>query len=494
MATRSDSTTCPPRWSSPRRPDRPTWGPDVAKVARALGKPLMPWQQHVLDVALEVNPDTGRLAYREVRLTVPRQSGKTTLILAKNVHRMLRATAFGGRQRLLYTAQTRKKAREKFVDDYIEELKTAKALRGRWRDQLGYGSESIRWSNGSIWGIESNTEKAGHGGTLDVGDIDEAFAQVDSRLEQAMKPAMITRPQPQLWVVSTAGTEMSLYLKDKVDAGRVFAEDGKDTGVAYFEWSADREADPFDPATWWACMPALGHTVTEDAVQADLDGGMSKADFCRAYLNWWMPRVADDQIIPPLEWLACADATSRITGPKVWAIDVSPNGSRASIAVAGPRADGRTHFELVDNEPDSGWTVPRIADLISSHQTARIKVGEHQWRTGVLIDPTGPAGELVPRLKAAGLDPYLVTTRDMGQACGGLQVGVRERTVAHLGQDHLRDALNGASRRDVGDGAWAFARKRSDLDITPIVAAALALHGQRMTEAVPEQAFLAAWR
>ena len=158
----------------------------------------MPWQQQVADVAGEIDPRTGRLMYREVRLTVPRQSGKTTLVLAKNVHRMIDARHFGGRQHLTYVAQTRDKAREKFVDDYIEDLREIPKLRGLWRPRLSNGSESIRWKNGSRWGIESTTEKAGHGSTLDVADIDEAFAQVDARAEQAMKPAMITRPSPQL--------------------------------------------------------------------------------------------------------------------------------------------------------------------------------------------------------------------------------------------------------------------------------------------------------
>jgi phage terminase large subunit-like protein len=44
-----------------------------------LGVDLMPWQRLVLDTALEINPLTKRLAYREVRLTVPRQQGKSTL-------------------------------------------------------------------------------------------------------------------------------------------------------------------------------------------------------------------------------------------------------------------------------------------------------------------------------------------------------------------------------------------------------------------------------
>ena len=41
--------------------------------------------------------------------------------------------------------------------------------------------------------------------------------------------------------------------------------------MCYFEWSAPDDADPFDPATWWACMPALGHTVDVETITADAD-------------------------------------------------------------------------------------------------------------------------------------------------------------------------------------------------------------------------------
>jgi hypothetical protein len=40
------------------------------------GTPLMPWQRYVADVALEIDPETGLLAYRGVDVTVPRQSGR----------------------------------------------------------------------------------------------------------------------------------------------------------------------------------------------------------------------------------------------------------------------------------------------------------------------------------------------------------------------------------------------------------------------------------
>src|SRR5829696_7433371 len=70
-------------------------------------------------------------------------------------------------------------------------------------------------------------------------------------LEQGLSPTMVTRPQPQTWVVSTAGTHRSAYLRGKVDAGRARAAAGGHGAICYFEWSAVEGSDPADPATWW---------------------------------------------------------------------------------------------------------------------------------------------------------------------------------------------------------------------------------------------------
>ena len=88
MPSTISSDVCRPLHGTPRRPDRATLGGAVAEVAEALGTPLMPWQRHVVDVALELRPD-GIPAYRQVTLSVPRQSGKSTLLAALMVHRLL---------------------------------------------------------------------------------------------------------------------------------------------------------------------------------------------------------------------------------------------------------------------------------------------------------------------------------------------------------------------------------------------------------------------
>src|SRR6187402_2567303 len=98
-----------PRFGTKRDYSRETLGPAVGVVMTMLGQPPMPWQQYVLDVACEIDPVTGKFFYREVRLIVMRQQGKTTLLLGKAAHRCLAWPAM----RLVYTAQTRNMARRR---------------------------------------------------------------------------------------------------------------------------------------------------------------------------------------------------------------------------------------------------------------------------------------------------------------------------------------------------------------------------------------------
>lgn len=437
----------------------------MAEVAEQLGTPLMPWQRRVVDVALEVDPATGRLAYREVVLTVPRQSGKTTLLLCVMVHRAL---GFGEKQRILYTAQTRNDARRKWEDEHVASLEASR-FRRLFSVRKSNGAEAIRWRNGSMHGITSTTEKAGHGETLDLGVIDEAFAHEDDRLEQGLRPTMITRPQPQLWPVSTAGSAKSTYLRSKVDAGRLRSELGITESVAYFEWSASGEADPTDPATWYGCMPALGHTVTEAAIRAELES-MKLVEFRRAYLNQWPDAAPDDwQVIGRDSWLALVDPKSAARDPVAFAIDTTPDRSFTSIAIAARRSDGLLHVEVVEHRPGTGW----VAEWV--------KERDEKWRPCAwVLDAGGPAGSLVAPLEAAGIELTKPTTREAAHAAQAFYDAVTpaegDPVLRHRDQPELNAALAGALKREMGD-MWLWARKGLSVDISPLVAVTLAAWG-----------------
>ena len=130
-----------PRWASPRTRRR-TAGRDVAAVAKQLGLTLLPWQRQVLDVALE---RAGRRpAYRDCVVSVPRQSGTSTLALSLMVWRMLETPG----ARVLYSAQTRSAAREKLLSSWWPRLAHS-PLGDRVTLFRGFGSETITCDNGS---------------------------------------------------------------------------------------------------------------------------------------------------------------------------------------------------------------------------------------------------------------------------------------------------------------------------------------------------------
>ena len=455
----AEPTNPPPRYSTPRTPDRPTLGGKVAQVSAMLGAPLMPWQRHVVDVALELDPDTGLPVYREVVLLVPRQSGKSTLFRALSVHRCF--ADWGGPQTVRYTAQTLAAAREKWREDFLEALDESD-LRHAYETRLANGSEGMKWANGSHFGLMATMKKSGHGSTIDLALIDEAFAQIDGRLEQAARPAMSTRDSAQMWITSTAGESPaeSPYLWRKVEAGRERVRDGKTDSVAYFEWSDDT-GDPADPATWRATMPALGHTVSESVIRADFEA-MEIAEFCRAYLCRWGVGSVDGPIPLPA-WDALGVSEGELVGSVTLGVDVSPDRGRASIVAVADGGDGRPFVEVVENRQGVGWLVPRLGALVAKHDVS-----------AVVLDRRSQAGSLIDDITAAELPLVAADTRELITACGRFYDRVTTGGLAHLGQPELASAVAGAKRRTVAD-AWALSRKSSAVDISPLVAAVLGL-------------------
>ncbi|GAA4676826.1 hypothetical protein GCM10023347_33950 [Streptomyces chumphonensis] len=474
--------TCPPRWGTPRHPDRPSLGPKLWKVMTKLGAPPMPWQKYVSDVALEIDPETGLFAHREVGLSVSRQQGKTELTLGAQVHR---AMAWH-RQNIVYAAQTRGMARQRWEDEFWEKISGSDLARYA-RIRKSNGNEAILFpGKRSRMGITANTEKAGHGPPLDLGFIDEAFAHEDDRLEQAFSPAMLTRPMAQLWWASAGGTTKSLWLNRKREMGRalieaLFAVLAEDAAVArprtaYFEWYAPEEMDRSDPETWRATLPALGYTVTEEIIAAELEK-LDPAEFDRAYLNRTRkPTPPTDPNVPKAAWPGLVDAKSRPdAGSVALALDVSQDRKRAAIAAASLRPDGKVHMEVVAHRPGTEWVVPAVARLHALWKPVVVAVASAGAPAGALIDDLVAAGITVPKDKAAPERGDLVVMRsgDITEACGQMADAMNQGTIRHLDQVPLTAAVNGARTRRNGD-AWTLDRTNSLVDISPLCAAVFA--------------------
>lgn len=422
----------------------------------------MPWQQHVADIALEYDAQTGEQLYREIDLLVPRQSGKTTLLLSLIVHRAL---AWGKPQLTHYTAQTGDDAIEKWKE-HVELLNNT-PLRRYFDTNDTNGQRALEWANGSKYRPKAPTVKGGHGKTLHQGIVDEAFSQIDSRVQQSMRPAMITQPDAQFIVTSTAGDATSLFLNRKIEfnRARLEAEPDAPSDIAYFEWSAPDGAPIDDEDTWWQCMPALGRTIRPQEIRAELESDMTEREFRRAYYNQTDKGATAEQIVEPELWLNTIDPNSLVPGRKAFALDIAPDRSWSTIAFAGTNAQGFEHVGLAKHDRGTSWVVADLAAVMHRNgaDTVYVQAGRQ-------------ASLLTQDLERAGLTVVAFNLNDTAAACAGFYDAVQNKTLRRRpGQPALDEAIAGTvwSRGQ----ARVFDRGNSTTNISPLYAAALARWG-----------------
>lgn len=430
-------------------------------MARLQGQPLDAWQLEVLRVALELNDDQLPV-YGRVVLTVPRQQGKTWLLWCLQVARALGPAS---PVNVVYAAQSGQDARRKLLDDHVPILDASPLADAVTQVRRSNGAEAVIWRNRSRIELVAPTETAGHGRTrVGLAVADEAFALPDDRLEVALSPTMLTRPDAQLWIVSTMGDDSSLWWNAQVAAGRAAVEAGAREGLCYMEWSADPEADPADPATWRSCMPALVEGRIREAAIADRFRHEPLDAFRRSYLN--VPSSFTDTSIDPAAWAACGDPEAAPGDRVAFAVEVEPDRSAAWIVAAGADAQGRIVVDVAAAGAGTAWVAPWL------------EVRYPRWNpTAVIVDAAGPAGSLVEDIgRVSRVDP--IGTRELAHASAALYDAVRDGTMRHRRHPDLTAAALSAATRTVVGGAFVFDRRQG----TALFLAAALAHGAALRD------------
>lgn len=439
-----------PRWATMRNPANPTEGKRVGLIADALGTPLMPWQQYVADVAGELNPD-GSYVWPVVIVTVPRQSGKTTLMRAFGTERALSRPDCG----VFYTAQTGKDARERW-QDLVKAIK-ASPLQVFATIRNAAGSERVVFANGSMFRCFAPTAKSLHGYTPPLVMLDESFAHdqlTGDDLMGAIGPAQITIRHRQLWIVSTMGTAESTFLHGWIDKGRAQLP-----GVALFDWGAADDVDVYDRNTWPTFHPAMvDGLVTADAIGAEADK-LSRSEFERAYANR-KTRTASN-LIPTEVWDALAPEggqrppQSVAVRDMVFGYDVMHDRSSAAI-VASWFYGGKLQGRVTKSAPGVEWLATTVKEL---HAMG--------WRQFAAAED-GPAREVTDELTRAGVTVQRIKGQQLSDAWGFLMRRITAGHLEHDGSEAFAVSMANVATRPTQDGA-APSRRASAGDITPTI-------------------------
>ena len=251
-----------------------------------------------------------------------------------------------------------------------------------------------------------------------------------------------------------------------MDTGRAAVANGETSGIAYFEWAAEPDADPADPATWWSCIPALGHTITEAALRHACST-MPSGEFRRAHLNQWT--VSDERVIPLDVWNAVQTATKSPDGKLALSVEVNPERTAAAVGVA----DSEGTCELADFRPGLGWVVDYVVSTAKACDAP------------VVIDGYGPAAPLVPDIEARGVRVEVYKMQDMARACAGFYDAVADKQVKIRPDDRLNRAVAAATKRSIND-VWVWGRKTATEDVAPLIAVTLAHDKARALGQEPE--------
>lgn len=434
-------------------------GVDADRLMAAHGMTLDDWQALVLDDWLATGAD-GSWVHSRCGLSVPRQNGKNGALEGREVYGM---AVIG--ERFLHSAHEVKTSRKAFrrLLGYFDDRRHYPELADMVADiRRTNGQEAIFLHNGGSVEFVARSKGSGRGFTVDVIVMDEAQELSDDALE-ALRSTNSAGPQgnPQIIFLGTPpGPRNNGEVFTRVRGG---ALGGTAARTCWHEWSAEPGADFDDEGAWAQANPGYGIRINRDTVLDERED-LSEEGFGRERLGMW-DEVSTMAVIDAATWQRCADMSSQPRDRLALAVDVQPDRTSGSVAVAGRRRDGRWHVEVIDNRNSVGWIVERVAGI---YKRQRIRT--------VVIDRRGPAASLVEPLQQKGLTVASTDAAQMTAACGAFYDAVMEDRLRHLDTPVLNSALAVARKRSLGD-AWAWHRKNAAADITPLVACTLALYG-----------------
>ena len=457
--------TPPPRYGPARDFAYRSEGAAIARLASHLGKPLMPHQRYIADVATEY--DDNGYHYRTVAVVLPRQSGKTTLMGPIQAHRAITRP----RAQVFFTAQTGKDARRRFGD--FLQLWEESPLASLGRPRLSQGSEGLHFPNGSAVNVFAPTKTAMHGETPHLVTIDEfwAFDERDGdALLGAIGPAQITLgAHAQLWLISTMGTMQSAFMNKIVDTGRA----GDDPTLCYIEYSLADGLDPYAPENW-EFHPALGHTITADDLAIEA-ARQPPSEWERAFMNR-RPVHSEPPVIADWDTLAQEQTPPPPGTPIALGFEVGIEAAYSAI-VAAWLDDGKKHIRVIKQAPGSWWLhdeLERLARLMPNATLAADDGGPNRR----VLDAIARDGSVeVRRLSMAER-----AVADMGLLAAATETG----DLDHDGSEALATAVRLARLRTT-NGVQTISRDHSAGPVPALIAASVALHAaQPDTPAGPQ--------
>lgn len=468
-------------------------GDEALLLAPAYGLVPDPWQARHVRLALSRGAGGG-VAFKRVAQSVPRQNGKNGIIEIIQLHKMI----VQGR-RVLHTAHEVKTARKAFMrlasyfenpvqyPDLAAMVRLIRKVNGQ--EAILLHKPSCAAPSGGVCSCGNNeggsiefsarSKGAARGFTVDDLFCDEAQELTDEQLE-ALSPTLAAAPSgdPQQYFYGTPPSvdsvaEVFPRIHEAAHSGKTVE------GMFWQEWSIPSDMDPETARGGWvdlayATNPALGIRISLETVAME-QSVMSGVGFSRERLGQWLT-VKASSYWDSGEWERACDPASQIGEdvPLVFGVERSSNKSLTHIAVAGLRADGVPHVEVVASRAGTDWVRKWFEDRVGEYGGMQVVINRSSPADILRMDLEEVDGVSVYRSAFPEERRWTERFLNLVEESTGGKGGAR-RGLAHLPQPVLDMAVAGMKLNYSHGGAPGVDRKNSATDVTPLIAVIIAL-------------------
>ena len=428
-----------------------TRGKEAAKLYSLTGRELMEWQRGVLMNMMAVT-DEGLWTHIKFGYAVSRRNGKTESVYAREMWGLLHG------EKILHTAHRTDTAHSSWEALYELLKKAGIPIEHTFRAN---GREHIFVTGGGRIEYRTRTSKVGLGQGYDLLVIDEAQEYQDDQ-ETALKYIVTASKNPQIIMLGTPPTAVSsgdVFRRLRTD---ILA--GKTTDSGWEEWSVENQHDPYDRDAWYDTNPALGITLKERDIAAEITG--DTLDFNIQRLGLWIEYDLKSAI-SEAEWEALkVKTTPKFDGRLCVGIKYGKDGENVSMSVAVRTATGKIFVEAIDCRPirnGDNW-------MLKFLKTADV--------AQVIIDGASGQQLMKEQMHAAKIKPIpvLPTVKEVITANAVFEQSLEAKEIRHAGQPSLTQAVTNCDKRAIGsNGGFGFKSLKEDIDISLMDSMILAL-------------------
>lgn len=435
-------------------------------------------------------------AANEYGVVVSRQNGKGTIIELKSLADLF----LWGVREVIYTSHHYRtmtdmfERMEQLVMNLVKNDPDAKKMLGNV--MRGNGTQGIYMRDGRKMVFMARSKSSVRGMSPDVLILDEAMMKLGVEEVRAARPAVSARPNYQILNFGSAGNAEAVYfgavrnyILPIYERGEKFGDENPDTGWSeyseelhtnYCEPNCTKHRDPADPMTWIDTNPSLGNgRLRIETIKGEYEkiGRMDMDAFALDRLSdpkHWPREGGGWAVIPKDAWDIAGDHDLHMGDKFILSVDTAPDEEWTCLTACGAtEEDGElamveitadAESDEMDYRPGVLWAFERIVKIYQASKFAF-----------VAIDPSTPAGVLIPKLEAKHIPVKEITGRAYNLSCGEFLRAVHPKKgekarIVHSSQAPMTTAAANAEKKDRVE-LWSWDKLTESTDITPITSA-----------------------